>query len=108
MSFSNTLKLWGLAFRSLSQGVGSVMGVLGLFFFLHLVILLRLFLAALFDRVAVIVLYCLKFSFGAPSHASLEDRDAGPAFSSEHGHLGTMGEQCCALNGLPRFVNKNK
>ena len=23
-------------------------------------------------------------------------------------HLCTMGEQCCALNGFPRFVNKNK
>ena len=29
---SNTLKLWGLAFRSLSQGVAGVMGGLGLFF----------------------------------------------------------------------------
>ena len=29
-------------------------------------------------------------------------------FSGEHGHLDTMEEQCCALNGLPRFVNKNE
>ena len=24
------------------------------------------------------------------------------------GHLGTMGEQRCALNGLPRFINKKE
>ena len=30
---SNTLKLWGLAFRSLSQGAGGGMGGLGLFLF---------------------------------------------------------------------------
>ena len=48
------------------------------------------------------------FSFGVPPRATLWDRDAGPAFSREHGHLGTMGEQCCALNGLPWFVNKNE
>ena len=39
---------------------------------------------------------------------SLGDRDTGPTFWREHGHLGTMGEQCCALNGLPMFVNKNE
>ena len=26
----------------------------------------------------------------------------------ENSHLSTMGEQCCALNGLHRFVNKNE
>ena len=53
--------------------------------------------------------FCFMFySFGIPPHAGLGDRDTGPAFSREHGHLGTMGEQCCALNGLPRFVNKNE
>ena len=67
------------------------------------------FLAALSDWVAVFVIFCLMFfSFGIPPHAGLGDRDAGPAFSREHGHLGTMGEQCSALNGLPMFVNKNE
>ena len=50
----------------------------------------------------------MSFCFGIHPHAGLRDRDAGPAFSREHGHLGTMGEQCCALNGLPRFINKNE
>ena len=49
----------------------------------------------------------VSFVFGGiPPLASLGDRDAGPAFSREHGHLVTMGEQCCALNGLPVIVNK--
>ena len=44
VSLSNTLKLWGLAFWSLSQGVGSVMGRLGLFFFFSVLVILHLHL----------------------------------------------------------------
>ena len=51
--------------------------------------------------------FCFFFLLGYP-RASLGDTDASPAFSKEHGHLGTMREQCCALNGLPRFVDKNE
>ena len=65
MSLSNTVKLWGLAFRSLSQGMGGVMGGLCLVFFLVLVILL-LFLATLVDRVAVIVFFALCIFFWDP------------------------------------------
>ena len=55
------------------------------------------------------VLFCFLLyviSSGIPPHTSLRDEDAGPAFLTEHGHLGTMGEQCCAC--LPRLVNKNE
>ena len=34
-------------------------------------------------------------------------KDAHPSFLREHGYLDTMEERCCALNGLPMFVNKN-
>ena len=70
------------------------------------ILLLRMFLAALFDTVAVVSCFFFffllnVFSLGIPPLA-------GPVFSRENGHLGTMGEQCYALNGLPRFVNKNE
>ena len=78
--------------------------------FLVLVILLRLFFAALFDRVAVfgfvcfvlflfLFLFCFVLFFFVSClffwilpHADLGDRDVGPVFSREHGHLGNMRE----------------
>ena len=68
-----TLKLWGLIFRSLSLGV-------------VVIPLLRLFLATLFDRVAVFVCFVLRyffffcFLFGSFPYASLRDKNSGPVF----------------------------
>ena len=77
-------------------------------FFSLVFLLLHLFLPHSLIGLQSLCFLPYAFSFGIPSHASLGDKDAGPAFSREHGHLGTMGEQCCALNSLPRFVNKNE
>ena len=53
--------------------------------------------------------FCFKsLLLGSFTHASFGDKDVGPAFLREHGHLNTMGKQCCALNGLPRFVNEDE
>ena len=68
------------------------------------IMLLLLFFVFVF----VFVFLLCVLSFGISPHASLGDKDAGIAFSREHGHLGTMGEQCCTLNGHPRLINKNE
>ena len=96
-----------------------VLFVLFCFFFFFCFVLFFVFVFVFLFCFCCFVLFCFCFvlfrfvfvwffAFGIPPHAGLGDRDAGPAISREHGHLGTMGEQCCALNGLPRFVNKNE
>ena len=106
---SNTLKLWGLAFRSLSQGAGGAMGGLGL---VYLVLVFRL-LCLFFLRHSLIGLqsssFCFMFFlFGSLPMPVLEIEMPALHFRENMTTWGTMGEQCCALNGLPRFVNKSK
>ena len=98
----------GLAFQSVSQGVGGFMSRLGLVvWFLHFSFCACFLLHSLIGLLSsCFLLYVISSKI--PPHASLVDKYAGPAFSRDHSHLGTMGEQCCSLNGLPRLVNKNE